>query len=263
MEYEIETFDLTKRFNNFLAVDHVNLSIGKGELFGLLGPNGAGKTTLFRMLCTLLRPSEGTAKVAGFDILKESDKIRDVIGIVTEKVIIYERLTPVENLMFFGRLYGLNGEELKTRVNELLEKVQLTEYSNKLVGTFSSGMRQRLSIIRGILHSPRVIFLDEPTVGLDPQSARFIRDLIIELNRQGKTVILTTHIMEEADQLSHRVGIIDHGRIIAVDKPQNLKQNLNAQTLEDVFLKLTGKGLRDSVESRVPLRDFEGRRFHG
>jgi ABC-2 type transport system ATP-binding protein len=259
MEYEIETFDLTKRFNNFLAVDHVNLSIGKGELFGLLGPNGAGKSTLFRMLCTLLRPSEGTAKVAGFDILKEGDKIRDVIGIVTEKVILYPMLTPVENLMFFGRLYGLNGEELKKSVGELLEMVQLTEYSNKLVGTFSSGMRQRLSIIRGILHSPQVIFLDEPTVGLDPQSARFIRDLIIELNRQGKTVILTTHIMEEADQLSHRVGIIDHGRIIAVDTPQNLKQNLNAQTLEDVFLKLTGKGLRDSVESHVPLHTF-GRR---
>jgi len=259
MEYEIETFDLTKRFNNFTAVDHVNLSVGKGELFGLLGPNGAGKSTLFRMLCTLLRPSEGTAKVAGFDIVKEGDKIRDVIGIVTEKVILYPMLTPVENLMFFGRVYGLNGEELKKRVGELLEMVELAKYSNKLVGTFSSGMKQRLSIIRGILHSPRVVFLDEPTVGLDPQSARFIRDLIIELNRQGKTVILTTHIMEEADQLSHRVGIIDHGRIIAVDKPQNLKQNLNAQTLEDVFLRLTGKGLRDSVESHVPLPAFRGR----
>lgn len=259
MEYEIETFDLTKRFNNFTAVDHVNLSIGKGELFGLLGPNGAGKSTLFRMLCTLLRPSEGTAKVAGFDIVKKGDKIRDIIGIVTEKVILYPMLTPVENLMFFGRVYGLNGEELKKRVGELLEMVELAKYSNKLVGTFSSGMKQRLSIIRGILHSPRVVFLDEPTVGLDPQSARFIRDLIIELNRQGKTVILTTHIMEEADQLSHRVGIIDHGRIIAVDKPQNLKQNLNAQTLEDVFLRLTGKGLRDSVESHVPLPAFRGR----
>ncbi|MBS7642995.1 ATP-binding cassette domain-containing protein [Candidatus Bathyarchaeota archaeon] len=259
MEYAIETFNLTKRFNNFLAVDHVNLTVGKGELFGLLGPNGAGKTTLFRMLCTLLRPSEGTAKVAGFDIAKESNKIRNFIGIVTEKVILYPMLTPVENLMFFGRLYGLNGVELKTRVNELLEMVQLAEYGNKLVGTFSSGMRQRLSIIRGILHDPQIVFLDEPTVGLDPQSARFIRDLIIELNRQGKTIILTTHIMEEADQLSHRVGIMDHGRIIAVDKPQNLKQSLNAQTLEDVFLKLTGKGLRDSVESHVPLSALRGR----
>jgi ABC-2 type transport system ATP-binding protein len=259
MEYDIETFDLTKRFNNFTAVDHVNLSVGKGELFGLLGPNGAGKSTLFRMLCTLLRPSEGTAKVAGFDIVKEGDKIRNVIGIVTEKVILYPMLTPVENLMFFGRVYGLNGEELKKRVGEFLEMVELTNYSKKLVGTFSSGMRQRLSIIRGILHSPQIVFLDEPTVGLDPQSAHFIRDLIIELNRQGKTVILTTHIMEEADQLSNRVGIIDHGRIVAVDKPQNLKQNLNAQTLEDVFLKLTGKGLRDSVESHVPFHGFRGR----
>jgi len=261
MEYEIETFDLTKRFNSFLAVDHVNLSIGKSELFGLLGPNGAGKSTLFRMLCTLLRPSEGTARVGGFDIVKESGKIRSIIGIITEKVILYERLTPVENLMFFGRLYGLNGGELKKRVNELLEIVQLTEFKNRQVGTFSSGMRQRLSIMRGILHDPEVVFLDEPTVGLDPQSARFVRDLVTDLNHRGKTIILTTHIMEEADQLSHRVGIIDHGHIIAVDKPANLKQELNVQTLEDVFLKLTGKNLRDSATAHVPMRGFGGRRF--
>lgn len=255
----ITTHNLTKRFGNFTAVDRINLEIMEGEIFGLLGPNGAGKTTIIRMLTTLSEASEGRAEVAGYDVRTQADEVRKRIGLVAEKLILYPRLTAVENLMFFGELHGMNRAELRPRIDELLGMVHLENFKDLPIGGYSSGMRQRLNIIRGLLHNPDVLFLDEPTALLDPQSVRFVRDLVKELNANGKTIILTTHIMEEADELSHRVGIIDNGKMIAVDSVAALKSKFNCETLEQVFLELTGKTLRDSASTRVPMRRVMGR----
>jgi len=259
MEPVIETHELTKRFGRLAAVDHINLSILKEEIFGFLGPNGAGKTTALRMLTTLSEPSEGTATVGGYDIVTQAEQVRRIIGLVAEKLILYPRLSAVENLMFFGELYGLGRRELKDRVESLLMMVRLEQFKDMPVGGYSSGMRQRVNIIRGLLHDPDILFMDEPTALLDPQSIRFVRDLIKELNQDGKTIVLTTHIMEEADELSQRVGIIDHGKIIAVDTPAGLKSKLGCETLEEVFLELTGRALRDSASNHVPMRRVMGR----
>jgi len=255
----IQTEALTKRFNSFTAVDHVNLAVNRGEIYGFLGPNGAGKTTAIRMLCTLLTPSSGSARVAGYDILHQPTEVRKKIGLVSEKLIMYPRLTASENLMFFGSLYEINQNSMRKRVDELLDMVQLTAFKDKPVGGYSSGMRQRLNVIRALLHDPEIIFLDEPTTALDPQSTRFVRDLIKELKEMGHTIVLTTHIMEEADELSDRISIIDHGKIIATDTPRNLKDKYNATDLLDVFLILTGRGLRDSASDRIPMRRVMGR----
>jgi len=250
----ITTHDLTKKFGDFVAVDRINLEIMKGEVFGFIGPNGAGKSTAIRMLTTLTSPTEGTAVVGGFDVRTQADEVRRRIGLVAEKLILYPRLTAVENLMFFGELYGMSKAELKSRIDELLRMVQLEKFKNMPIGGYSSGMRQRLNIIRGLLHDPEILFMDEPTALLDPQSVRFVRDLVKELNANGKTIILTTHIMEEADELSNTVGIIDHGKMVAVDETAFLKSQHNCDTLEEVFLELTGRTLRDSASSRVPMR---------
>jgi len=255
----IETDALTKRFGGFTAVDRVDLAVKKGEIYGFLGPNGAGKTTVIRMLCTLLTPSSGTARVAGFDITHESLEVRKKIGLVSEKLIMYPRLTARENLMFFGSLYSINQDSLRKRVEELLDMVQLSSFKDRVVGGYSSGMRQRLNVVRALLHDPEIIFLDEPTTALDPQSTRFVRDLVKELKERGHTIVLTTHIMEEADELSDTISIIDHGKIIATDTPQELKQKCKADNLLDVFLTLTGRELRDSASDRIPMRRVVGR----
>ena len=255
----ITTHNLTKRFGSFTAVDHIDLEIMQGEIFGFLGPNGAGKSTTIRMLTTLSEPTEGTAEVAGFDVRTQADEVRRRIGLVAEKIILYPRLNAVENLMFFGELYGMSRAELKPRVEELLRMVRLENFKDTSVGAYSSGMRQRLNIVRGLLHDPDILFLDEPTALLDPQSVRFVRDLVKELNADGKTIILTTHIMEEADELSHTVGIIDQGKMAAVDETAFLKGKFRCETLEEVFLELTGRTLRDSASSRVPMRMTMGR----
>jgi ABC-2 type transport system ATP-binding protein len=250
-EYAIVTKRLTRKFNSFTAVDHLDLQVEKGIIFGFLGPNGAGKSTTIRMLCTLLRPSSGAATVAGFDILREPAEVRRKIGLVSEKMILYPRLTAAENLMFFGRMYGMEESHLRKRIDELLGLVQLAPFKDRLVGGFSSGMRQRVNVIRGLLHDPEILFLDEPTTALDPQSARFVRDLVKDLRAGGRTIVLTTHIMEEADELSDRIEIIDHGRIIGVGTPQALKDRFNADNMLDVFLALTGSGLRDAASDHV------------
>jgi ABC-2 type transport system ATP-binding protein len=211
------------------------------------------------MLCTLLTPSSGSAQVAGFDIIHQSIEVRKKIGLVSEKLIMYPRLTAYENLMFFGSLYKINQDSLRKTVNELLEMVQLTPFKDRVVGGYSSGMRQRLNVIRALLHDPEIIFLDEPTTALDPQSTRFVRDLVKELKEMGHTIVLTTHIMEEADELSDRISIIDHGKIVATGTPQELKDKCQANNLLDVFLALTGKELRDSASDRVPMRRVVGR----
>lgn len=265
MPTAIHTEDLTKEFGSFTAVNSINFDVGQGEIFGLLGPNGAGKTTTIKMLCTLLLPSKGRALVDGHDVVKEADEVRKKIGVVTEKMVAYDRLTPLENLNVFGRLYGMDSRVIKERSEELLKLVELWDFRKSRVGNFSSGMRQRLNIVRALIHDPDIIFLDEPTIGLDPTTSHNIRELIRRLNKKsGKTMLLTTHYMDEADRLSDRIAIIDYGRIIALDTPQNLKASAGPEaTLEDAFIKLTGTRIRDEPSkgnnTRRPRFHFGGR----
>jgi len=224
-EAMIEVKDLTKKFGDFTAVDHIVFDVKKSEIFGLLGPNGAGKTTTIRMLSTLTRPTDGTATIGGYDIVKQDSKVRQLIGLVSEKMIMYDRLTAKENLNFFGKLYNIPKNTLNKRIDELLELVQLTQWKDSKVGTFSTGMKQRMNVVRALLNMPKVLFLDEPTLGLDPQSTVEVREFIKKINRENKTtIILTTHMMNEADILCDRIGIIDHGKIAALDTPTNLKK---------------------------------------
>ena len=225
----IEVNGLTRKFNNLVAVDNVSFVVKKEEIFGLLGPNGAGKTTTIKMLCTLLRPTSGQANVAGFKVVKQAAKTREHIGLVAEKIILYDRLTARENLKFFGRLNHIPEKIISERTKKLLELVKMEKWANNLVGTFSAGMKQRINLTRALLNMPEILFLDEPTLGLDPQTTRAIRDFIKKINREGTTIILTTHIMQEADLLCDRIGIIDEGRIVALDTPQNLKNIISEQ----------------------------------
>jgi len=241
-EHAVQLEGLTRRFRaravgdngigsatdatNVTAIDGLTLEIRRGELFGLLGPNGAGKTTTIRILCTLLAPTAGTARVWEFDVVRDPAQVRRHIGtVLTGERSVYWRLTGRENLEYFAALYQVPTETARRRIAMLLDLVELTPRADDLVERYSTGMRQRLALVKALLHDPPVLLLDEPTTGLDPQAARNGRDLIRRLHRdEGKTIILTTHYMEEADQLCERVGIIDKGRIIALDSPQALKR---------------------------------------
>jgi len=225
----IETENLTKVFRGKVrAVDGVTFDVKKGEIFGLLGPNGAGKSTLIRLLCTLTRPTSGTAKVVGFDVVKEANDVRKHIGLVAEKMIMYNHLTAYENLLLFGKLHSVPKETLTKRIDDLLELVQMSKWRNTRVGDFSTGMRQKINVIRGLIHMPELLFLDEPTLGLDPQSSVDIRELTQKLNDEhGVTIILTTHYMDEADMLSDRIALVDHGKIAALGTPAELKKQVS------------------------------------
>ena len=232
MEYAIETEKLSKKFGDFTAVSNINLNIEKSEIFGLLGPNGAGKTTIIKMLATLLKPTSGFADVWHHNILKEQDAVRRAIGIVFQDPSIDTELTGRENLDFHARMYGLNKEVRERRIAEVLDLVELNDRANVFVKFYSGGMQRRLEIARGLMHYPRVLFLDEPTLGLDAQTRHRIWEYIKRLNKAQKvTVVLTTHYMEEADYLCDRVAIIDHGKIIALNNPNNLKNAIG----EDVI----------------------------
>jgi ABC-2 type transport system ATP-binding protein len=223
----ITTKGITKRFKDFTAVDHVDMDVEEGEVYGLLGPNGAGKSTMIRMLTTLSNPTEGSANIAGFDIVKDAEKVRKVVGIVSEKMIMYERLTAYENLRLFAKLYNVPRKEMKPRIDELLHIVNMEKWADTQIGKYSTGMKQRINVIRALVSMPRIVFMDEPTLGLDPQSTSEIRKLIKKLNEeQGLTIVLTTHIMNEADVLCHRVGLIDKGKIAAVGTPLELKSRI-------------------------------------
>jgi len=222
----VEVSNLVKSFNGLTAVNGVSFAIRQGEIFGLLGPNGAGKTTAISMLTCLLAPTSGTANIAGYDVVSQAKTVKGIIGLVPQDLAVYPQLSARDNLLFFGRIYGLKGRPLQQRVNDLLEMVGLAERAKDRVETFSGGMKRRVNIAAGLLHQPQVLFLDEPTVGVDPQSRNFIFDNIERLNRQGMTVLYTTHYMEEAERLCHRVAIIDQGQIIVLDTPKALISSL-------------------------------------
>ena len=226
----IRVDNLVKRFGELTAVDHVSFSIEEGEIFGFLGPNGAGKTTTLSILSTLLSPTSGEAYVNGYDVKKHQDDVRRSIGVVFQDPTLDEELTAYENMSIHSRLYGM--KDYKKKINELLELVELGPWKKKLVKTFSGGMKQRLEIARGLLHEPRILFLDEPTLGLDPQTRNHLWDYIKRMNEEKKvTIILTTHYMDEADKLSDRVAIIDQGKIIAMNTPMALKENLGGSVI--------------------------------
>ena len=220
----LQAQNLVKKFNDFTAVDDVSFTIQEGEVFSLLGPNGAGKTTTISMLSCLLAPTEGDAIIAGHSVAKDPMAVKRAIGIVPQDIALYEDLSAVENLLFWGRMYGMSGGVLKQRVADVLEEVGLADKAKQRVKTYSGGMKRRINIAVGLLHKPRLLFMDEPTVGIDPQSRRNILDSVKALNQQGMTVLYTTHYMEEAQELSQRVGIIDHGKLIALGTQRELTQ---------------------------------------
>ncbi len=238
----IQVRELTRDYNGLRAVDGITFTVDAGEIFGFLGPNGAGKTTTIKVLTGQLRPTSGTAQVAGCDVVEERQCLKPKIGVVFEYQNLYERLSARDNLIFAARLYGVP----KGRVEQVLAQVGLIARARDRLKNYSNGMKQRLLVARALLHEPEILFLDEPTRGLDPNVAREIRAIIAGLARQGVTVFLTTHYMEEADQLSDRVAIIDQGRIVAMDTPKRLKAvhgEGDRTTLEDIFVKLTGRYL--------------------
>jgi ABC-2 type transport system ATP-binding protein len=232
MTHVIQTYNLTKAYNSFKAVDNLNISVDNGEIFGLLGPNGAGKTTTVSILCTILKPSSGTATIDGHDIVKESGKVRKSIGIVFQDPSIDDRLTGKENLYMHANLYGVPVSVQRERINRILKLIELEDRADDLLRTYSGGMRRRLEIGRGLIHQPKVLFLDEPTVGLDPQTRDHIWRYIKELKEANDiTVVLTTHYMDEADRLSDRIAIMDHGKIVVLDTPQKLKETLEGDVV--------------------------------
>jgi ABC-2 type transport system ATP-binding protein len=249
MDSFIVVKNLVKIFNSrgrkIVAVDDVSFDISKGEIFGMIGPNGAGKSTTFSMLTTLIKPTSGTISVAGFDAEKEGDKIRPLIGIVPQKLSLYEDLTARENLEFMGDLYGVPHKLASERIAHYLKLVELETHSDRLTRGFSGGMKQRLSVIAAVIHDPEILFWDEPTTGLDPQTRQAIWQLAREFNSKGKTLIFTTHYMEEADDICDRVAVMNDGKMVALDSPKELKVKAGVETLEEAFMHFTGEMIRD------------------
>lgn len=239
--------NLMKRFDDVTAVDGISLQVPEGELFGLLGPNGAGKTTVINVLCGLIQPTKGSCRVGGFDTQKETAKVKDLIGVCPQETAIYPYLTGSENVELFGNLYAMSKQTLETRSTMLLQNMGLSHDAHRRAEKYSGGMKRRLSLILSLIHDPKIAFLDEPTVAMDPQSRHAVWDFVKELKRQGKTIILTTHYMEEAEELCDRIGIIDHGKLIALGSPKELISKHKVKDLEEVFIKLTGRKIREDI----------------
>ncbi len=228
---------ITKKFGDFTAVDNISFEVSQGEIFGFLGANGAGKTTAMRIFCGLSAPTSGKASVAGFDIYRDTEKIKRNIGYMSQKFSLYENLTVKENLEFFGGIYGIPKKELKTKSENLIQKLDMQTEKNKLVSEIPLGWKQKLAFSVAIFHQPKIVFLDEPTGGVDPVTRRQFWDLIYEASESGITVFVTTHYMDEAEYCD-RVSIMVDGKIKALDAPKNLKKELNAENMDDVFYKL-------------------------
>lgn len=236
----IEVLNLHKSFGANQAVQGVSFEVQQGEIFSLLGPNGAGKTTTISMLSCLLRPNEGDARIMGHSIRSDGTGVKSVLGVVPQEIALYEDLTARENLNFWGKMYGLRGSKLKTRVAEVLDVIGLADRANERVGKYSGGMKRRVNIGVALLHKPKVIYMDEPTVGIDPQSRRNILDSVVTLKDQGMTVLYTTHYMEEAEELSDHIAIMDHGRMIASGTHDELVKLIGGQTRIDLTLSADG-----------------------
>jgi len=249
----IDVRDIVKTFGEFTAVDHVSFSVKVGEIFGLLGPNGAGKSTLIRMMVTLLPPSSGTALVNGFDVVTQADEVRRSIGVIPQAMTSDLELSVRENLLIFAKLYGVPREKRSHLIHDLLEAVELLQWADKPVKQLSGGMRRRVEIARGLVHQPRLFFLDEPTTGLDPVSRTAVWTMLQRIKAErGLTVLLTTHYMDEADKLCDRIAIVDHGHLVVLDTPEALKASIPGRsaesvTLDEVFVHYTGRDLRDAL----------------
>jgi ABC-2 type transport system ATP-binding protein len=241
----IKLQNLTKQFDDVTAVKNLSFEVEAGELFGLLGPNGAGKTTTIKILTGLLKPSSGEAQIGGFNIKKSMGKIKEMIGVCPQEPAFLPYLTGRENVELFGNLHGMSKTKIKERAEELLAKVGLVEGATRKAGKYSGGMVRRISLVMALINDPDIAFLDEPTVAMDVQSRHATWDFIKDLKAQGKTVILTTHYIEEAELLCDRVGIIDNGKLIALNTPKALMAENDAKDLEDVFIKLTGRKIRE------------------
>jgi ABC-2 type transport system ATP-binding protein len=239
--------NLVKRYNGFMAVDDVSFAIERGEIIGLLGPNGAGKSTIISIMCCLLEPSSGRVTIDGFDIKKNAIDIKKIIGVVPQEISLYPTLTARENLTFYGKIYGLSGKGLKNRIGTLLEMVGLTNRADHKLEGYSGGMKRRINIAVALLHNPRILFLDEPSTGVDPQSRKRIYDTIENLNREGMTVLLTTHQMEDAEKLCHRIAIVDKGKLITLDTLDGLLKQVGESDIIHVAAKEIPSGSVEAI----------------
>ncbi len=259
----IKVENLTKKFGDFTAVDNISFSVAKGEIFAFLGPNGAGKSTTIKILTTLLSPTSGHITLNSFNVQEDPNGVRHSFGIVFQDPSLDDELTAYENMEFHGVLYGMDRKTIKERIEKLMNFVELWDRKDSLVKTFSGGMKRRLEIARGLLHHPKVMFLDEPTLGLDPQTRNHMWEYLKELNRtEGTTIFFTTHYMEEADKVAQRIAVIDHGKIIAMGSSSELKQKTGTNSLEEAFLSLTGKVIREEEAKGVDHMRM-GRRMWG
>ena len=246
----VQITNLYKKYQkaDFFSVNNLSLTINKGEVFGLLGPNGAGKTTLISLLCGLFEPTAGQFSIAGYTYRQNATHIKQIIGIVPQEYALYPTLTAFENLKFFGSMYSLKGKHLEQKIIDLLTQLGLEKFIHKKIETFSGGMKRRVNLIAGILHNPTILFLDEPTVGVDVQSQQAILAFLKNLNATGTTIIYTSHHLKEAENFCTRIAIIENGKIYCENTPQNLIASVpNAQSIEDVFIAITGNKLRDGV----------------
>jgi len=267
----VEVESLVRKFGGLTAVDGVSFAVEEGEIFGFLGPNGAGKTTTINMLCTLLKPTEGTARIAGHDVRTDRDAVRSVIGLIFQDQTLDDKLTGMQNLRFHAMLYGLSSDTFRSRTAELLDMVELTDKAKDNVRSYSGGMRRRLELARGLLHHPKILFLDEPTIGLDPQTRRHIWDYLLKLrDTERLTLFLTTHQMDEAENCD-RIAVIDHGRIIALDTPAKLKAMVGGDVVTisaddpdkaaGVLRERHGLDPRKDSDGRIIVETDEGERF--
>jgi ABC-2 type transport system ATP-binding protein len=254
MSYAIETKDLKKHFGDIHAVDGIDLKIPKGSLYGVLGPNGAGKTTTIKILSTILAPTSGEAKILGFDVKKESTEIKKRIGLCPQELVIYPRLNARENIHLIAQMHGINKKDYKEKTDDLLGKMNLLDRAGSMVKNFSGGMKRRLNVLMAVIHEPELLFFDEPTAGLDPQSRRVVWDFIRDFQEKECTIILTTHSMEEADDLSDELVIIDYGKIIAQGTPNELKGKLGEGDILE--FKIAEVESREEVIERAKTLDF-------